>query len=86
MDLYIVALFPEILRSFSEASIVGRAVEDGRARFHSVQIRDFATSKHRTTDDSPYGGGSGMVMMAPPIVSALESCPNSRACDRDACF
>ena len=75
MDVYVVALFPEILRSFAGASIVGRAVQDGRVRFHEVQIRDFATSKHRTTDDTPCGGGSGMVMMAPPIVSALESLP-----------
>jgi tRNA (guanine37-N1)-methyltransferase len=76
MDLYIVALFPEILRSFASASIVGRAVDEGRVRFHEVQIRDFATGKHKTTDDTPYGGGSGMVMMAPPIVSALESLPD----------
>jgi tRNA (guanine37-N1)-methyltransferase len=75
MDIYVVALFPEILRSFAEASIVGRAVEEGHVRIHGVQIRDFATSKHRTTDDTPYGGGAGMVMMAPPIVAALESLP-----------
>lgn len=77
MDIYVVALFPEILRSFAEASIVGRAVESGRVRIHEVQIRDYATGKHRTTDDTPYGGGSGMVMMAPPIVAALESLPES---------
>jgi tRNA (guanine37-N1)-methyltransferase len=75
MDIHVVALFPEILQSFAAASIVGRAVEDGRARIVPVQIRDFATSKHRTTDDTPYGGGSGMVMMAPPVVAAIESVP-----------
>jgi tRNA (guanine37-N1)-methyltransferase len=79
MDLYLVALFPEIARSFAAASIVGRAVEEGRVRFHEVQIRDFATSRHRTTDDTPYGGGSGMVMMVPPIVTALESLPREPA-------
>ncbi len=73
MDVHVVALFPEIIRSFAAASIIGRAVQDGRVRFHEVQIRDFATSKHRTTDDTPCGGGSGMLMMAPPIVAALES-------------
>lgn len=75
MDIYVVALFPEILRSFTESSIMGRAVNEGRVRIHPVQIRDFATGKHKTTDDAPYGGGSGMVMMAPPVVAALESIP-----------
>ena len=73
MDVYVIALFPEILDTFARASIVGRAAEQGLVRFHSVQIRDFSTNKHHTVDDTPYGGGSGMVMMAPPIVSALES-------------
>jgi tRNA (guanine37-N1)-methyltransferase len=81
LDLYIVALFPEILASFAAASIVGRAVQDGRVRFHWVQIRDFATGRHRATDDTPYGGGSGMVMMAPPLVAALESLPEAPAED-----
>ncbi len=75
MDVHLVALFPEILDAFTRASIVGRAVEQGLVRFHSVQIRDFATNKHHTVDDSPYGGGSGMVMMAPPLVAAIESLP-----------
>lgn len=81
MELYIVALFPEILRSFTAASIVGRAIEEGRVRVHEVQIRDFATNKHKTTDDTPYGGGSGMVMLAPPIVSALETIPACKTSD-----
>ena len=76
MDVFVVALFPEILRSFASASIVGRAVTEGRVRFHDVQIRDFSTNKHRTVDDTPCGGGSGMVMMAPPVVGALESIPD----------
>jgi tRNA (guanine37-N1)-methyltransferase len=75
MDIYVVALFPEMVEAFSRVSIVGRAVEQGLARFHSVQVRDFSTNKHHTVDDAPYGGGSGMVMMATPIVAALESLP-----------
>jgi tRNA (guanine37-N1)-methyltransferase len=77
MEIYVVALFPEILRSFASASIVARAVQDERVRFHEVQIRDFSTNKHRTVDDTPCGGGSGMVMAVPPIVAALESIPES---------
>ena len=75
MDVHVVALFPEILDAFARLSIVGRAVEQGIVRFHAHQVRDFSTSKHRTVDDAPYGGGSGMVMMAPPVVAAIESLP-----------
>lgn len=76
MDVYVLSLFPEMLHGFTRTSIIGRAVEEGRVRVHDVQIRDFSTNKHRTVDDTPYGGGSGMVMAAPPIVAALESLPS----------
>lgn len=82
MDIHIVALFPELITAFTTTSILGRAVENGLARFHPVQIRDFSTNKHHTVDDTPYGGGSGMVMMAPPVVAAIESLP--RDPDTDA--
>jgi tRNA (guanine37-N1)-methyltransferase len=75
MDIWIVALFPELLDGLWRSSIVGRAVEEGRVRPHAVQIRDFSPNKHRTVDDAPYGGGSGMVMMAPAVVGAVESIP-----------
>jgi tRNA (guanine37-N1)-methyltransferase len=73
MDVYVVALFPEMLRAFFASGVIGRAVTDGTLRVHDVQIRDFSTNKHHTVDDTPYGGGSGMVMMAPPVVRAMES-------------
>lgn len=75
MELWIVALFPELLDGLWATSIVGRAVSEGLVRHHAIQIRDFSTNKHRTVDDTPYGGGSGMVMMAPPVVAAMESIP-----------
>ncbi len=75
MDVWIVALFPEILDTFCRASIVGRAAQQGLVRFHTVQIRDHGIGRHRAVDDAPYGGGSGMVMMAPPLVEAIESIP-----------
>ncbi|MFO0556903.1 MAG: tRNA (guanosine(37)-N1)-methyltransferase TrmD [Polyangiales bacterium] len=75
MDVYVLSLFPEMLHGFTRTSIIGRAIEEGRVRVHDVQIREFSTNKHRTVDDAPYGGGSGMVMAAPPIVGALESLP-----------
>jgi tRNA (guanine37-N1)-methyltransferase len=75
VDVFLVALFPEVLDGFARSSIVGRAVTQGLVRFHSVQIRDFSPNKHHTVDDAPYGGGSGMVMTAPSVVGAIESLP-----------
>ncbi len=73
MDIFVLSLFPEILHGLAAASIVGRAVQEDKVRFHWVQIRDYSTNKHHTVDDSPYGGGSGMVMAAPPLVAAIEA-------------
>ena len=81
MDVYLVALFPEVLEGFTRSSIVGRAVTQGLVRFHGVQIRDFSTNKHHTVDDAPYGGGSGMVMTAPSVVGAIESLPVTEGTD-----
>jgi tRNA (guanine37-N1)-methyltransferase len=54
-------------------SIIKRAITAGRAVLTVHDIRDFTTDKHRTADDTPYGGGAGMVMKAPPIVEAVET-------------
>jgi tRNA (guanine37-N1)-methyltransferase len=69
----IVTLFPEMFSGFLAASIVRRAVQGGLliARFRSP--RDFGIGKHKSVDDSPYGGGSGMVMRVDVLVPALES-------------
>jgi tRNA (guanine37-N1)-methyltransferase len=56
-----------------ETSIPGRAARQDLVRFEIVDIRDFAVDKHRTVDDTAYGGGAGMIMMAPPVVEAVES-------------
>ncbi len=69
----IVTLFPESVAPYLGASIIGRAVERNRAAFQLVQIRDFATDRHRTVDDTPYGGGAGMVLKPEPLVAAVES-------------
>ena len=55
------------------ASMLGRASEKGILNINAVNIRDFAENKHRKTDDTPFGGGAGMVMMAQPIFDALRS-------------
>lgn len=69
----VLTLFPDFFRSPLETSILGRAVEDGSLLVEPINIRDYADGKHRVTDDTPYGGGAGMVMKPDPIVRALEA-------------
>lgn len=73
MKLSILTLFPEFFISSLEVSIIGRAKKTGLVDIQVINIRDFAQDKHRTTDDRPFGGGSGMVMKIEPINLALKS-------------
>ena len=66
-------LFPEMVKSVLDESIMGRAQESGRIEIECVNIRDFSMDKHRKTDDTPYGGGVGMVMTCQPIFDCYES-------------
>jgi tRNA (guanine37-N1)-methyltransferase len=63
----IAALFPEIVNAVLSESIIGRGVKSGAIEIYTHQIRDYAYNKHRRVDDSPYGGGMGMVMQCEPI-------------------
>jgi tRNA (guanine37-N1)-methyltransferase len=69
----ILTIFPEMFPGPLGESITGRALRQGIARLHAVDIRDFATDRHRSVDDYPYGGGPGMVMRPEPLVAAVES-------------
>jgi len=69
----IFTLFPEMFAGPFAASIIKRGQEMGRVEIALHNIRDFATDKHRMTDDTPYGGGGGMVMKPEPIFAAVES-------------
>lgn len=69
----IVTLFPAMLDSVLGESILKRAQEAGLVAIRCVNLRDFATGPHRTTDDRPYGGGPGMVMKPEPVFKAVES-------------
>ncbi len=69
----IFTLFPEVFHPYIDVSIIGRARKSGALEVHLHNIRDWATDKHRTVDDEPYGGGGGMVMKAEPIFAAVES-------------
>jgi tRNA (guanine37-N1)-methyltransferase len=68
----IFSLFPGMFEGFLSESILRRAQEDGLIQIATHDIREWTTDKHRSVDDYPYGGGAGMVMMAPPIVTAVE--------------
>jgi len=70
---HVVTLFPEMFNSVLETSIIGRAVRSGRITVEFVNPRDFTRDIHRTVDAPPYGGGPGMVLMAPPLFDAVES-------------
>ena len=67
MKFSVMTLFPDMVRSVLSESIIGRAEESGKIEIECVNIRDFTTDKHRKTDDTPYGGGVGMVMTCQPI-------------------
>lgn len=69
----IVTIFPEIAEAPLRASIMGRAVEAGAVAFEFHDLRDFTTDKHRQVDDTPFGGGPGMVMKAEPFFNAVEA-------------
>lgn len=67
----IMTLFPEMFTGFFTSSILGRAAEQGLLDIHITDIRPYSKSKHHNTDDYPFGGGAGMVMMAQPIIDAM---------------
>lgn len=72
----VVTLFPEMFPGPLGVSLSGRALEDGIWRLDPVNIRDFATDRHHSVDDEPFGGGPGMVMRPDIVDSALESAAN----------
>jgi tRNA (guanine37-N1)-methyltransferase len=72
MRVDVLTLFPEICRAPLSESMMKRAQECGALELHIHNIRDWATDKHRTADDAPFGGGQGMVMKPEPIFRAVE--------------
>lgn len=69
----IVTLFPEIFFGPLASSIVGRAREKGIVEINAVNLRDFTHDRHKTVDDTPYGGGPGMLMKPEPLFEAVRS-------------
>ena len=73
MRIDILSLFPKIAEAALGESIIGRAQQRGLVQIRSHNLRDWAQDKHRTTDDTPYGGGQGMVLKCEPLFAAVEA-------------
>lgn len=69
----ILTLFPGMISGYVQESILGKAQERGKLSVTATDIREYAEGKHRVTDDTPYGGGAGMVMKVEPLVAAIEA-------------
>ncbi len=73
MNFHVMTLFPEMIVSGTQRSILGRAQEKGLIRVNAVNIRDYTENKHGRCDDYPYGGGAGMVMQAQPVYDCFRA-------------
>ena len=78
MIIDIVTLFPNMFEGFINESIIKRAIEKGNVTINLVNPRDFTLDKHRHVDDTPYGGGNGMVLTCQPMFDCLKSIPTPR--------
>lgn len=68
----VLTLFPEMFEGFFSSSVIGRGIEQGRVSVSVTNFRDYSTNKHRTVDDTPYGGGGGMVLKPEPLFRAVD--------------
>mgnify|MGYP001224363327 CR=1 FL=1 len=73
MNFEIISIFPHIFDSYTNESIIKRAQDEGHIKIKSHDLRDWTEDKHRTVDDTPYGGGAGMVMKIEPLYKAVSS-------------
>ena len=73
MRIDVITLFPELIETYCSTSIIGRGIKAGRIAVKTYNPRDYCQDKYRKVDDTPYGGGVGMVLKPEPIFAALES-------------
>lgn len=73
MKITVLTLFPEFFDRFTETSIIKRAIEQGHVSFSCVDYRKFTLDKHNHVDDTPCGGGAGMVLMCQPIIDCIKA-------------
>ncbi len=86
MDIRVVTLFPEIVAAAAGFGVCGRAVKRGLVRLGTVDPREFATDRHRTVDDRPYGGGPGMVLSYGPWHGAISAARERLPADSPVVF
>ena len=79
MRIDIITIFPQMLDGFLGESMMKRAVANHHVQFNRIDLRDFTTDKHRTTDDRPFGGGPGMIMKPEPLFKAIASCKTEQS-------
>jgi len=80
----VITIFPGLFEAFLDESIVGIAIRTGRLKVAVHDLRDWTTDPHRTVDDSPYGGGPGMLMKPEPLVAAIEALAGPKGPGRTA--
>ncbi len=73
LNFHVVTLFPELIHSYCQTSIIGRGVKAGKLSVQAYNPRDFATDSYHKVDDTPYGGGAGMVLKPEPFYACVES-------------
>jgi tRNA (guanine37-N1)-methyltransferase len=78
IEFELVTLFPEMFDGFLGATLLGKAIASGLVAAHRTSPRDFAPGRHRQVDDTPYGGGPGMIMRVEPIAAAVEAVESAR--------
>ena len=81
MQIDIITVLPELLRSPFDESIIRRAREKGIAEINIINLRDYSTDKHRSVDDYPFGGSAGMVMMIEPVFNCITHLTSQRKYD-----
>ncbi|MBW2273425.1 MAG: tRNA (guanosine(37)-N1)-methyltransferase TrmD [Deltaproteobacteria bacterium] len=84
LEIDVISLFPRLFEAFLGESFVGLAQERERARVTLHDLREWTTDRHRTVDDSPYGGGPGMLMKPEPLVAAIEALAGVKGAERRA--
>ena len=85
MRFLFITLFPEQIEQAAGHSIIKRAVDAGLVEVSCINPRDFATDRHRTVDDTPFGGGAGMVLKPEPMVAAIRMARTAAACSEGYC-
>lgn len=73
MKINVITIFPDVVENILGMGMLGIAAKKSLVTYNVVNLRDYAKDKHKTVDDEPYGGGGGMILMAPPLVESVEA-------------